>query len=101
MLQLHFQGDMNGGTITSTVLPGMQDNWVTRLAPTEEEATSTTDLILQYSNGVYFERDTDSELYAYVLHEGQAPTAEASPEDAGTDDAAPESEPDLGETGEA
>ena len=101
MLQLHFQGDMNGGTITSTVLPGMQDNWVTRLAPTEEEATSTTDLILQYSNGVYFERDTDSELYAYVLHEGQAPAAEASPEDAGTDDAAPESEPDLGETGEA
>lgn len=72
MLQLHFVGDAQGGSVTFSVLPGEQADCVTSLSETEEEAQKVLDLILKYSDGVAFERDESRSLYAYFLQQQTA-----------------------------
>ena len=86
MLQLHFVGDGQNTSVTYTVLPGQQSNCITSLSGTEAEAQNVLDLILEYSNGITFEKDTGSSLNAYILHEGEAAPAEEPA--AGDDDTA-------------
>jgi poly-gamma-glutamate synthesis protein (capsule biosynthesis protein) len=99
LVQLHFTGGKEGGDVTATLVPAMQENAELRLAASAAEAKSITDLILQYSAGVWMESYADEEQNGHivaVLHEGEAPagaqtvTAETEAPEGDGESAAPE-----------
>lgn len=77
MLELHFEGDgLNGGTVTTSIVPAMQTGCTIRLTESESEWSRVTDLILEYSGeDVYI---TSSGL----VGQGTAPAEDAVSETA-------------------
>ena len=57
LLELRFTGDGNGGEITATVVPAIQENCTTRLTQSEQEAQQVFDLMLEYSFDVNISAD--------------------------------------------
>lgn len=79
LLELHFTGDGNGGTVTATVVPALQKNCTTSLTQSPEEWQQVVDLILQYSTDVHIDSDG-------LLGQGPAPAETPEGEDSAAGD---------------
>lgn len=66
LLELHFTGDGNGGTMTATLVPAMQTGCTTRLTESDEEWQQVVDLVLEYSGDIHIDANG-------VVGEGPAP----------------------------
>lgn len=83
MLELHFEGNGLGGTVTTSIVPAMQTGCTIRLTESDTEWSRVTDLILQYSDNVYITSDG-------LVGEGEAPVEDTAPtEDEAGEGAAP------------
>ncbi len=87
LLELRFAGDGNGGEITATVVPAIQENCTTRLTQSAEEAQQVFDFMLTYS----FDVDISSDGVV-------TPAAETAIDEASSDGQTAADEDSSGET---
>lgn len=95
LLELHFTGDGNGGTMTATLVPAMQTGCTTRLTESDEEWQQVVDLILEYS--VEVQISPDGVVSQETATEGSTETGETDStptEDTLTATTVPEEETD-------
>ena len=75
LLELHFSSDGSTSSITPLLVPAMQRNAELHAAADAEEAKQVTDLILNYSAGIWFESFPDEGHAGHtvaLLHEDEA-----------------------------